>query len=87
MAWNEPGGNNKDPWGRKAKDNSEIDNLVKDISTFLQNLFKTGESGEPPTKKNVSVLVTIFIALYLLLGIYILLETLTSSFNEFADLK
>ncbi len=71
MAWNEPGGNNKDPWGRKAKDNSEIDNLVKDISTFLQNLFKTDESGEPPTKKNVSVLVAIFIALYLLLGIYI----------------
>ena len=54
MAWNEPGGNNKDPWGRKAKDNSEIDNLIKDISAFLQNLFKTSEGKEPPTK-NVGV--------------------------------
>ena len=71
MAWNEPGGNNKDPWGRKAKDNSEIDNLVKDISTFLQNAFKTNEGGDPPTKKNVGVLATIFVVLYLLFGIYI----------------
>ena len=29
MAWNEPGGNNKDPWNRKQKGSSEIDALVK----------------------------------------------------------
>ena len=71
MAWNEPGGSNKDPWGRKTKDNSEIDNLVKDISKFFQNIFKTDEGGAPPTKKNVGALAAIVIVLYLLFGIYI----------------
>ena len=34
MAWNEPGGN-KDPWGRKTKNNSEIDTILNDINSFL----------------------------------------------------
>ena len=44
MAWNEPGGNNKDPWNRNPKGSSEIDNLVKDFSNFLKKLFGTSDN-------------------------------------------
>ena len=57
MAWNEPGGNNKDPWNRKSKGSSEIDDLVKDFSNFLKKLFgasdnKGGGDFSSPSKKH-----------------------------------
>ena len=76
MAWNEPGGNNKDPWNRKPKGSSEIDNLVKDFSNFLKKLFGTsdnkgGSDFNVPSKRNTSILIGILFVIYLLSGIYI----------------
>ena len=72
MAWNQPGGDNKDPWGRKNKNNPDLDNFFKEISKILGGVFKPGNSGdEPPTKKNVTILVGAILVIYLLSGIYI----------------
>ncbi len=72
MAWNQPGGDNKDPWGRKKQNNADLDNFFKEVSKFIDGIFKSNNSGDtPPTKKNVSILVGAILAIYLLSGIYI----------------
>ena len=72
MAWNEPGGN-KDPWGRKTKNNSEIDTILNDINSFFKNILSGngGGSSTTPNKKNTSILAAIIVVVYLLSGIYI----------------
>lgn len=73
MAWNEPNGN-KDPWGRKRDNNSELDDIVKSFTKFFNDFFKSpGSSGSSntPNKKNVGVLAGIIIAIYFLSGVYI----------------
>ena len=40
MAWNEPNGN-KDPWGRKRDNNSELDDILKSFSKFINDFFKS----------------------------------------------
>ena len=92
MAWNEPGGNNKDPWNRKPKGSSEIDNLVKDFSNFLKKLFGTsdnkgGNDFGAPSKKNASVLVGILLVIYLLSGIYIVNDGERGVVLQFGEFK
>ncbi len=71
MAWNEPNGN-KDPWGRKRDNNSELDDILKSFNKFVNDFFKSsGGSGNTPNKKNVSILAGIIIAIYFLSGVYI----------------
>ncbi len=71
MAWNEPNGN-KDPWGRKRDNNSELDDILKGFSKFVNDLFKSsGGSSNTPNKKNVGILGGIIIAIYFLSGVYI----------------
>lgn len=49
MAWNEPGGNNKDPWGGKGKDQGppDLDEVVKKLQDKVGGLFggRSGGSG------------------------------------------
>ena len=71
MAWNQPNGN-KDPWGRKRDNNSELDDILKSFNKFVNGLFKSsGGSGNIPNKKNVSILAGVIIAIYFLSGVYI----------------
>ncbi len=71
MAWNEPNGN-KDPWGRKRDNNSELDDIVKSLSKYFSDFFKSsGGSNNTPNKRNVGVLGGIIIAIYFLSGVYI----------------
>ena len=92
MAWNEPGGNNKDPWNRKPKGSSEIDNLVKDFSNFLKKLLGTsdnkgGNDFGAPSKKNTSILVAILFVIYLLSGIYIVNDGERGVVLQFGEFK
>jgi len=92
MAWNEPGGNNKDPWNRKPRGSSEIDNLVKDFSNFLKKLLGTsdnkgGNDFGAPSKKNTSVLVGILFVIYLLSGIYIVNDGERGVVLQFGEFK
>ena len=71
MAWNEPN-SNKDPWGRKRDNNSELDDILKGFNKFVNDFFKSsGGSGNTPNKKNVGLLAGIIIAIYFLSGVYI----------------
>ena len=50
MAWNEPGGNNKDPWGGGNRNNNDgppdLDELLRKLQQKLNGLFG-GRSQEP----------------------------------------
>jgi len=73
MAWNEPNGN-KDPWGRKRDNNSELDDIVKSFTKFFNDFFKSSGSsgsGNTPSKKNVGILAGVIVAIYFLSGVYI----------------
>ena len=43
MAWNEPGGNQKDPWGKKDQGPPDLDELFAGFQKWLDGLF--GKSG------------------------------------------
>ena len=71
MAWNQPNGN-KDPWGRKRDNNSELNDILKSFNKFVNDLFKSsGGSSNTPSKKNVGILAGVIIAIYFLSGVYI----------------
>ena len=74
MAWNEPGKNDKDPWGRQKNSGSDLDALLKDFQKFFKDVFNSnigGNNTEPPSKKNIGFLASIILAIYILSGIYI----------------
>ena len=51
MAWNEPGGGNKDPWSGKGGDQGppELDEVVRKLQDKLGGLFGGGKpSGKGP---------------------------------------
>lgn len=43
MAWNEPGGNQKDPWGKKDQGPPDLDELLASFQKWLDGLF--GKKG------------------------------------------
>jgi len=90
MAWNEPNGN-KDPWGRKKQTSSELDDIVKNFSKFLNGMFETGGgSGEGPTKKNVGILASAILVIYFLSGVYIVNDGergVVLQFGEFVTIQ
>ena len=90
MAWNEPNGN-KDPWGRKKQTSSELDDILKNFSKFLNGMFETGGgSGEGPTKKNVGILASVILVIYFLSGVYIVNDGergVVLQFGEFVNIQ
>ncbi len=74
MAWNEPGKNDKDPWGRQKNNGSDLDALLKDFQKFIKDFFNSnigGNDTEPPSKKNIGLFAAAIFVIYLLSGIYI----------------
>ena len=81
MAWNEPGGNNKDPWSGKGGDQGppDLDEVVKKMQEKLGGLFGgRGGGGDDggggrsagPTPGNVkAIAVVVVIGLVVLLGV------------------
>ncbi|MEL7399420.1 MAG: FtsH protease activity modulator HflK, partial [Pseudomonadota bacterium] len=78
MAWNEPGGNNQDPWGGKGGNNDgppDLDEALKKFQDKLNGIFGGGSGGGGASGPSFSgatlglVLVVVAIA-YLVLGIY-----------------
>ena len=76
MAWNEPGGNNKDPWGGGNRNDGgppDLDELLRKLQRKLNGLFgggsssgATGGSGKFPW----SLILIVVAVLYGLLGFY-----------------
>ncbi|MDA7841802.1 FtsH protease activity modulator HflK [Gammaproteobacteria bacterium] len=70
MAWNEPNGN-KDPWGRKSSNKSELDNALNDLNKYFKSLLGGTSGGSSSNKKNTSIIGIVILIVYLLSGIYI----------------
>ncbi len=72
MAWNEPGGNGKDPWGHRNNDQGppDLDELVKKMQDKLGGLFGGSGRGSEPGGAGTLDLNPKFIAL-ILLGLFV----------------
>lgn len=79
MAWNEPGGNNRDPWGGGGRNQGppDLDEVVRKLSNKLRGLLggKRGGDGGPklPTTSplGVWIIVVVVVGLWLASGIYV----------------
>ncbi|MGD9169200.1 MAG: FtsH protease activity modulator HflK [Candidatus Thiodiazotropha sp.] len=82
MAWNEPGGNGKDPWSGKGGDQGppDLDEVVKKLQDKFGGIFGGGKSprggssvggGAGPGSKSIGVILAIGLIIWLATGIYI----------------
>src|SRR5690606_33145299 len=98
MAWNEPGGNDKDPWGNRGNKNDgppDLDEALKKFQEKLGGLFGGG-SGKGGGKKSANM-GPLFIGgaiiislLYLFSGTYMVDETeraVVLQFGAFKEIK
>jgi modulator of FtsH protease HflK len=68
MAWNQPGGNNSNPWGKKpAPGGGDLDQAFKDWQKRVESLFGGG-SGRSGTF--VLVVAAVIVAIWMLTGLY-----------------
>lgn len=85
MAWNEPGGNNRDPWGGGGRNQGppDLDEIIRKLSGKFGGLFggkrsgDSGDSGGGPVRSGsvgLVVIAAIVIIGWLLSGIYIVEE-------------
>ncbi len=85
MAWNEPGGNNNDPWGNKKNDSGppDLDEVFRNLQKKLEGMFggKRGGGGGsggnlnlPGKLGSIGLLLALLVAgvLWLASGIYII---------------
>ena len=77
MAWNDPPGNNNDPWGNKGDQGPpDLDEAIKKLQSQLSGIFGGKKDGSGPTGtkpffgKAFGVLVPVLALLYLYLGVY-----------------
>ncbi|MES9969825.1 MAG: FtsH protease activity modulator HflK [Candidatus Thiodiazotropha sp.] len=82
MAWNEPGGNGKDPWSGKGGDQGppDLDEVVKKLQDKFGGIFGGGKpsrgdssigGGSGPGSKSIGVIIAIGLIVWILSGIYI----------------
>jgi membrane protease subunit HflK len=80
MAWNEPGGGNKDPWSGKGGDQGppDLDEVIKKLQDKLGGIFGGGKSrkegtigGQGPSSTGIGLIVGIIVLVWLASGIYI----------------
>ncbi|MEZ5670902.1 MAG: FtsH protease activity modulator HflK [Thiotrichaceae bacterium] len=85
MAWNEPGGNGKDPWGHRKNDGPpDLDEIIKKVQNKLNQWFgnngnnggrgDSGSSGESPTLNSTVLIVMgmVLVVVWLSFGFYII---------------
>lgn len=82
MAWNEPGGDNKDPWGGRKKNDGppDLDEALKSFQNKINQLFgakgsSTGGGGGTGGGVNISasmiaILAVLLLVAYIAMGIY-----------------
>ena len=77
MAWNDPPGNNNDPWGNKGDQGPpDLDEAIKKLQSQLSGIFGGKKDGSGPTGtkpfsgKAFGILVPVLALLYIYLGVY-----------------
>jgi len=90
MAWNEPGGGNRDPWssggGRNNQGPPDLDEVIRKLRQRLEGLFGGGRRGGngaqggegrgpgKPNAKGIGIIIGLVFAGWVLSGIYIVDE-------------
>ncbi|MEX0451037.1 FtsH protease activity modulator HflK [Spiribacter sp. 218] len=90
MAWNEPGGGNRDPWssggGRNNQGPPDLDEVIRKLRQRLEGLFGGGRRGGngaqggegrgpgKPNAKGIGIIIGLVFAGWVLSGIYIIDE-------------
>jgi membrane protease subunit HflK len=74
MAWNEPGGDKRDPWGgRGGKDGPpDLDEVARKMRDRMNSIFGGGKKGGGASSISFSVILVLAIAAWALSGIYII---------------
>lgn len=73
MAWNEPGGDNRDPWGgRGGKDGPpDLDEVARKMRDRMNSIFGGGKKGGGGSSISISMILFLAVAGWALSGIYI----------------
>jgi len=82
MAWNEPGGNNQDPWGGKRNNDGppDLDEALKKFQDKLKGLFGSGRSSGSSGGSGLSgglsssLILVVIVVVYFIAGINIINE-------------
>ena len=75
MAWNEPGGGNKDPWGGRGNDDGppDLDEIARKMRERMSGFFgKKGGKGGGSNPFSLSLIAILAVAAWVLSGIYII---------------
>jgi len=71
MAWNEPGGDDKDPWGNRGDQGPpDLDEAIRKLQSQLSGIFGGGKGGGSSSGAGLSG-GAIGLALFVLLGVYV----------------
>jgi modulator of FtsH protease HflK len=70
MAWNQPGGQNKQPWGRRPNGGSNLDQRVKDWQRRFESLFRPGGGDKGEGGSLVVTVVLLVLAVWLASGFF-----------------
>ena len=77
MAWNDPPGNNNDPWGNRGDQGPpDLDEAIKKLQGQLSGIFGGKKDGSGPSGSNpfsgkvLGILLPVLAALYLYMGVY-----------------
>ena len=73
MAWNEPGGDNRDPWGgRGGKDGPpDLDEVARKMRDRMNSIFGGGKKGGGGSSISIGTILFLAVAGWALSGIYI----------------
>lgn len=79
MAWNEPGGGNRDPWSGSGRDQGppDLDELMRKLQERVRRLFgRSGRSGGGggAGAAGIALIAVVLLAVWLLSGFYIVTE-------------
>lgn len=71
MAWNQPGGNNNNPWGKKpSAGGGDLDQAFKDWKKRVEEVFGGGSGGSGKSGSFLVVLIAIVLAVWMATGFY-----------------
>ena len=77
MAWNDPPGNNNDPWGNRGDQGPpDLDEAIKKLQGQLSGIFGGKKDGSGPSGSNpfsgkvLGILLPVLAAFYLYMGVY-----------------
>ena len=74
MAWNEPGGGNKDPWGGRGRNDGppDLDEIARKMRERMNSFFgKKGGKGGGRSPISISLIAILALVAWILSGIYI----------------